>query len=183
MKMRYLFRTLAICIAISGVASASPEDVYFGGFKLSLGMSESAAMETISAFHVSKSGDTSFIVSQYDKEKEIYNLLGVVGITDGKVSYLSRKIDTKGWPGDEGFSIAMAIYYAISGVIQTTDPDGTKRSIAEIAISDADISNPFRGRLRTIDLWINGNQISIGTTEGPNGNSVDVSSSIRSKKE
>jgi hypothetical protein len=154
------------------------QDAYIEGIKLSLGMPAEEALKALSDFRLTKAGESSLVVSKFKNEKEEYDIIGVIGIKNDKLTYISRDLDTEGWPKDKGFSVAMALYYAISGAISKTDSDGAKRAKAEIVVSDHDVSGPVRGRLNTLNLWIDGKKVSLLISDASDGKSVKVSTSV-----
>ena len=173
-------KTLASILFLLTVTATAQfaQDVHIEGIKLSLGMPAEEALKALSDFRLTKAGESSLVVSKYIKEKEKYDIIGVIGIKNDKLTYISRDINTESWPKDKGFSAAMALYYAISGAISRTDSDGAKRARAEIVVSDHDVSGPSRGRLNTIDLWIEGKKVSLLISDASDGKSVNISTSV-----
>jgi hypothetical protein len=142
-------------------------------------MSRDAVMKLLTTkYKLSATGATGFYVSQYDQLNKRYNPLGSIGFDNNQLTYISRDMDTSGWPNDGGFAVARAIYDAINGSIALTDSDGAKRANAKIVVSSQDASQP-RGNIRSIDVYINEQRISIGIWDGADGKSVSASVAIR----
>jgi hypothetical protein len=173
--------TFVFLLLISPVAFSQSRTMYVGDVELRLGTSREVVMRNLTPkYSVTAVGETSFTVSQYDQQKKHYNYLGVIGFDNNQLSYISRDIDTSGWPNDEGFAVARAIYEAINNSIPVTDRDGAKRASANIVVSSKDASRP-RANLRIIDIYINDQRIDIIILDGEDGKSISASVAIQAK--
>jgi hypothetical protein len=181
MKFTMMHKTLAslLFLLVSTATAQFAQEVYIEGTKLSLGMPAEDAFKALSDFRLTKSGESSLVISKYIKEKETYSIVGVIGIKDDKLTYISRDIDTEKWPQDKGFSVAMALYQAISGAISATDSDGAKRTKAEIEVSDQDFTaGPTHGRLNTMSFLIEGKRVTVLISDAADGKGVSASTSV-----
>ncbi len=180
--MKNFLLLLGVCLVATQPSRAQLESLNLGGAKITLGMPGKSALNAVSEYNISKSSDTSYIITQSDKATKIFSTLGVIGITNETVTFISRSLDTSGWPDDEGFSTAMALYHAISAAIPLTNSDGSKRATAEITITNNDISSPITGSIRMIELVINQSEVTLMISDASDGKDVSASISIRSKK-
>jgi hypothetical protein len=175
-KLNCIFLLL---VATSSVGLAQSRTLNIGDVALRLGMPRDTAMKILTTkYKVSAMGPGSFSVSEYDQAKKQYNILGSIGFDNNQLTYINREIDTSGWPNDEGFAVAKAIYDVIHDSIPITDRDGAKRANVNIVVSSHEASRPL-GTLRNI--YIDQRQISITTFDGPDGKSVSASLTIRTK--
>ena len=80
------------------------------------------------------------------------------------------------------FTIARAIYDAISSSLPRTDTDGAKRTDASIVISNEDaVTGEARGSMRNMDIYIEAQKVSLVIWDGTDGRSVSAAVSIKSK--
>ncbi len=157
--------------------------MHIGDVVLRLGMSRETAMRALtSKYDLSATGATGFIIRQYDQTKKLWNIFGSIGFENNQLSYISRDIDTSGWPNDEGFAVARALYIAFDTSIPITDPDGAKRGDARIVINNQEaVAGSARGNIRNIGVFLNDRKISIIIWDGTDGRSVSLSVAIRTK--
>lgn len=176
--------SLGLMLLFASGAFAQSRIMYVGDVPLSLGMSRDAAMRALTAKYKVEAarGGITFFVTLYDERRKLYNMLGSLGIENNEVPYISRNIDTSGWPNDEGFSVARALYDALNSSIDVTDRDGAKRASARILIDNQDTDQPTRGNIRTIAIFVNERKIDVTIWEGSDGGkSVSASMTIRAK--
>lgn len=181
--MQKLTCSLGLMLLFVSGALAQSRTMYVGSVELHLGMSRDAAMRALTAKYKVEAarGGITFFVTQYDERKKLYNMLGSLGVENNEVTYITRNIDTSGWPNDEGFAVARAIYDALNGSIAVTDRDGAKRASARIVIDNQDVDQPTKGNLRTIGIFVNERRIDITIWDGSDGKSVSASTTIQSK--
>lgn len=163
---------------------AQARTLHIGDVELRLGMSRDTAMRALtSKYELSATSPTGFIVKQYDQTKKLWNILGSIGFENNQLSYISRDIDTSGWPNDEGYAVGRAIYSALDASIPVTDSDGAKRADARIVINNnQDVAaGPARGSIRDVSIFLNDRRISITIWDGTDGRSVNASVAIRTK--
>jgi len=176
---------LLMLIPLTASASlAQSRTMYLGDVELGLGMSRDVAMKLLtSKYNVTALGDASnFSISQYNQRTQLHDLFGVIAFENNEVTYISRDLDTSGWPNDEGFAVARVIYDALNGSISKTDSDGAKRGTARLVTGSHDIDKPNRGNMRTIDIYVNDRRIAISIWDGANGGrTVNASVAIRKK--
>lgn len=182
MLAKLLIAILAVFL-VSSATLAQSRTMHIGDVELRLGMSRDNAMRALtSKYEVSATSATGFIVRQYDQPKKLWIILGSIGFENNQLSFISRDIDTSGWPNDEGFALARAIYIALDMSIPVTDPDSAKRGDARIVIDNQDATaGSARGNLRNIGIFLNDRKISIIIWDGTDGRSVSVSVAIRAK--
>lgn len=170
-------------LLISSGVLAQSRTMNIGDVELRLGMSREAAMKALTNKYKVEAarGGITFYVTLYDERKKLSNMLGSVGIENDEVTYITRNIDTFGWPNDEGFAVARAIYDALNGSIARTDSDGAKRANARIVIDNHDVDQPFKGTIRTIGIFLDARKIDIEIWDGSNGKSVSASVTIQAK--
>jgi len=176
---------LLLLIPLTTSASfAQSRTMYIGDVEVRIGMSRDMAMKLLaSKYIVSVMGDAaSFAISQRNQQKQTDDVLGVVGFENNELVYISRDLDTSGWPRDEGFAVARVIYDAVNSSISKTDSDGAKRANAMIVIGSHDVAKPYRGNMRTLDMYVNEQRITITIWDGSNGGKhIDASVAIRKK--
>lgn len=174
----------AICaltlIVLAASASVAQRTMNVGDVELRLGMSQDVVMRLLNKYKVSAMG-SSFTVMQYNQSTKLYDVLGGVGFEQAQLTYISRSMDTEGWPADEGFSVARAIYDALNGSISRTDSDGAKRTNATIVINNQDASSPTRMNIRTISIYVDERKIILTIVDGSDGKRVSGQVDIRSK--
>lgn len=178
MLRKPIFLLATIFLAASTGLAQSRITMYIGDVELRLGMSQELTMKLLAAkYNVTAAGGaTDFSVSEHK------NYLGMIAFESNELTYISRSLDTSGWPNDEGFAVARVIYDAVSGSIAQTGSDGAKRGNARIVIGSGDTGGPVRGNLKTIEIYINERRISISIWDGANGGrSVSASVAIRKK--
>jgi hypothetical protein len=171
--------SLAVLLLCASAAFGQSRTLYVGDVELRLGMPEESVKRLLSKYTMSVSGST-FLVTQYNQRTKLFDVVGGVGFEQGRLSYISRSLDTSAWPADEGFSIARALYDAFNGSIALTDSDGAKRANARIVISNQDASQP-RLNLRMINIYIDERKITLIISDGEDGKSVSAQVDIRSK--
>jgi hypothetical protein len=154
--------------------------MYIGDVELRLGMSQDAVMKPLTAkYKVSATSPNNYFVTEYDERSKLYNHLGSVGFDNNQLTYISRSIDTSGWPDDEGYAVARAIYEAFDSSISVTDRDGAKRANVNVVIYSRDGSRPRPGTLRNMDIYVNQRKITILVWDGADGKSVSAQIDIR----
>jgi hypothetical protein len=126
-------------------------------------------------------GAGGFVIEQFNQETKQRNLLGNIEFDNGRLCFINKSISTESWPRDEGPSAALAIYDAINALIASTDSDGAKRATASVVLSHREYSEPRRGALRTIDLYIGNAKASILISDETLGKTVGVYLILQSK--
>ena len=120
------FIYLLMLIPLTASASlAQSRAMYIGDVELRIGMSRDVTMKLLaSKYIVSAMGDAAnFVVSQRNQRKQSDDIFGVIGFANNELIYISRDLDTSGWPNDEGFAIGRVIYDAMNSSILKTDSD------------------------------------------------------------
>lgn len=171
---------LAILMLCASASFSQSRTIFVGDVELRLGMSQEAAMKLLSKYRLTVSGK-SFTVGQFSQVTKQYEHLGYITFEDGRLAYISRSLDTSAWPRDEGFSVARAIYDALSGSITRTDSNGAKRTNAQIVISNQDGSAPAPVNLRTISIYVEDRKIVVLIADGADGKSVSAQVDISAK--
>lgn len=183
MKLKRTILSLAFVVLAASTNLAQTRVLYLGGVELRLGMAQDMAMKLLTPkYRVSAMSDgNSFTVTQYDQRNKFLGTVGVIGFDRNELSYISRTIDTTGWPDDEGYAVARAIHDAISGSILRTDSDGAKRANARIVISTNEVAQSSHGTLRVIYIFIDEQRISLAIWDGSDGKSVTATVTIQTK--
>lgn len=174
--------SLGLMLVFAAGTLAQSRTMYVGDVPLRLGMSRDAAMRALTAKYKVEAarGGITFFVTQYERKK-LYNMLGSLGIENNEVTYITRNVDTSGWPNDEGFAVARAIYDSLNGSIDVTDRDGAKRASARIVIDNQDADQPTKGNIRSIAIFVNERRIDVTIWDGSDGKSVSASVTIQAK--
>jgi hypothetical protein len=174
--------SIALIVFIASASFAQTRTMYIGGVELRLGMPQETVMTLLSGkYTVASMGRSSFSVTQYDQKTKLYDMLGVVGFDGGQLSYISRDMDTSGWPNDEGYAVGRAIFDALNGSMPLTDNDGAKRARASMVVWSQDVSKPTPGTMRNINIYVDTQKIGIIIWDGADGKSVSASVSIQTK--
>jgi hypothetical protein len=181
-----MFRKIAgsfvLALFLATGSQAQSRTMSIGSVELRLGMPQEAVMTLLSGkYRVASMGASSFSVTQYDSKTKLYDVMGVIAFNSGQLSYINRDMDTSGWPDDEGYAISKAIYDAVTSSISRTDSDGAKRANATIVAWTSDVATPTRGTLRTINVYVNEQKVSILIWDGTDGKSVSASVAIQIK--
>lgn len=176
-KLKYL---ILILLSLLSLSFTQIRSLYIGGIELRLGMPREAAISALSAkYDVSTSNGNSFVVTDR-RDKSIF--FGSIAFENDKVSYLSRAIDTSGWPNDEGYAITRSLHEVLNGAIPSTDSDGAKRANVSIVLTNRDYrTSSFQGSLREIGIFVNQRKILILIDDSTRGKSVGVSESISTR--
>jgi len=182
MIQKLLFASILV-VGISHVCTAQSRAMYVGGVELRLGATRDATVKSLSSkYDLLPLDGSGFLIRECDQRTKNCDNLGTIAFENNQLTEISRIIDTSGWPRDEGFSVARAIYDAINSSIDTTDSDGAKRANATVVISNQDAAKPTRANIRTVNLFVNGREIHISMTDGSDGQrTVDAQVIIRSK--
>lgn len=118
-----LILALATCMVLPLSAGQKPPEFYFGGQRLTLGMPVSNVAALLSTCCVltpplgtSDSGAGGHFIRT--KDGPPYRLLGSISFRDGKVSLISRRIDSDfDGENDEAVHLARALYRALAPTI------------------------------------------------------------------
>ncbi|MBL8205374.1 MAG: hypothetical protein JNM09_14150 [Blastocatellia bacterium] len=177
-NLKYVFVFLMLTCSS---AFSQTKSLTIGGINLRIGMQREAVMKILTdKYNVLAVAENTFAIREYDKVSNSHVVLGSIVFEGNQLSYISREIDTSGWPNDEGYAVARAIYLAIDGTIPITDSDGVKRSDAKILISNVETSKPS-GSIRRINILINNHMLMLRIFDSEKGKSVGVTVAVQAK--
>lgn len=181
-RLRQFVLCFGIVLAAQGAFGQS-NVLGIGDVQLRLGTPRATVKTLLEKYKLNPFGSDSYGITSYDAGKKEYISLGSVGFENGQLSWISRDIDTSGWPNDEGYAMARAITDTISSSIPLTDRDGAKRATIKVVTSNQDgTAGNTPLNLRITDFYIDEKKVSVLVSDDArNGKSVSVTISIRTK--